>query len=361
MRIWHFFLVGILALLLGPGSALTQFQGGRGGGRGGRGGGMRMDPGQMFDMMAGGKKEIVISEVTDQRRQGFLNRIAQTAGITNGKITRDQYVAGLQQMMGQFGRGGNSGVPQKPDAAAPAPADAGAGGGAGGADTAALDQEAEADFKRRDLNGDGFLNPDEMPGSLRREWQQWDTNKDGKIDLKEYKAYYAARQQQRQQQWGGQPVVPVEEEEKKPPVYRAGKLPQGIPAWFEQYDTDKDGQIGLYEWKQTGKPIEEFLAMDKNQDGFLTIQEVMAYINKGKKTNGQAAPSSPGNVDGQNGGANPSWQGANRQGRGRGQGGQGRNGGQGQSNNGGDASAQGFDPTNRQGRGRGGRRNRDGN
>src|SRR5262249_49079078 len=40
-------------------------------------------------------------------------------------------------------------------------------------------------------------------------------------------------------------------------------------------DTDNDGQIGLYEWKASGRPIETFLAMDRNKDGFLTIDEIM--------------------------------------------------------------------------------------
>jgi Ca2+-binding EF-hand superfamily protein len=321
-----------------------------------------MDPGQMFDMMSGGKSEIVISEQTDQRRQMFLNMIAQRAGITNGKITRDQYVTAMQNRQ-QF-RGGGGGVPQQAGAPAPGAAAAGA-PGQGAADANAMNQDAEAEFKRQDLNGDGFLNPDEMQGRLRREWQMWDTNKDGKIDLTEFKAYYASQVQRRQQQQfggGGQATAVVEEEEKKPPVYRAGKLPQGIPAWFAQYDKDNDGQIGLYEWKSTGRPIDEFLAMDKNQDGFLTINEVMAFekAKKAKAAPGQPSAAPAPNPDGQvppsmpeNGGGNPAWQGGGRQGRG-GQGMPAWNGGQGQ-RPGGDPTGQG-----RQGRG-GGRRNRGGN
>jgi hypothetical protein len=56
-----------------------------------------------------------------------------------------------------------------------------------------------------------------------------------------------------------------------------GKLPRGLPAWFEQLDTDKDGQIGLYEWKGAGRPIAEFLAMDLNRDGFVTVEEALRY------------------------------------------------------------------------------------
>jgi hypothetical protein len=74
----------------------------------------------------------------------------------------------------------------------------------------------------------------------------------------------------------------AEDDETKPTVYRAGKLPKDIPAWFEQLDTDKDGQIGLYEWVNGNRSIDEFRAMDRNEDGFLTIDEVMAYVRANK-------------------------------------------------------------------------------
>jgi hypothetical protein len=60
-------------------------------------------------------------------------------------------------------------------------------------------------------------------------------------------------------------------------VYRPGKLPRELPSWFFQLDTDQDAQIGLYEWKVSGRSIEEFQRMDRNQDGFLTVEEVLYY------------------------------------------------------------------------------------
>src|SRR5205085_4502650 len=134
-------------------------------------------------------------------------------------------------------------------------------------------------------NGDGLLNNDEMPESLRIEREKWDANKDGFIDLAEFKAFFQARMQQVQTeraggQQGGLLIVPTqdEEDEPKPVVYRAGKLPKDIPSWFVQLDTDGDGQIGLYEWKNSGRSLQEFQAMDRNGDGFLTIDEVMRTV-----------------------------------------------------------------------------------
>jgi hypothetical protein len=50
-----------------------------------------------------------------------------------------------------------------------------------------------------------------------------------------------------------------------------------LPAWFEQLDTNQDGQVSLYEWRVSGRPIAEFLCMDRNDDGFLTAEEVLRY------------------------------------------------------------------------------------
>ena len=55
-------------------------------------------------------------------------------------------------------------------------------------------------------------------------------------------------------------------------------MPKELPAWFTQLDTDGDAQIGLYEWKDEGRSLEEFAQIDRNNDGFLTVQEVMRHI-----------------------------------------------------------------------------------
>src|SRR5207253_11228464 len=122
MRTRLYLVIGVAILLLGPMQGWTQFPGGGGGGGGrggGRGGGFNTDPGARFDQMTNGKGVWVRSEITDQRQQFFFNRIAQSAGATNGQITRDQYVTGMQQMMPKWSGGGTRGGGGAPTAHGP--------------------------------------------------------------------------------------------------------------------------------------------------------------------------------------------------------------------------------------------------
>ena len=92
---------------------------------------------------------------------------------------------------------------------------------------------------------------------------------------------------------GSDPVFtppPPPEEEKRPVVYRAGKLPKELPPWFAQLDEDKDGQVGLYEWKKAGRPLNEFQAIDLNGDGFITVEEALRYVKVQGKNIASAVP-----------------------------------------------------------------------
>jgi len=170
---------------------------------------------------------------------------------------------------------------------------------------------AEERFRALDRNGDGVLSWGEMPRALRSELDKWDKNKDGFLDLNEYKAYFQARHQQSRAEWAAfspepppqrtaptEATAPVERETGKLVVYRAGKLPKELPPWFEQLDTDHDGQIGLYEWKTSGRPISEFLAMDRNHDGFLTVNEVLKAMAASSQA-GAPATRMPGGMGGE--------------------------------------------------------------
>lgn len=264
------------------------------GGDGERGGRMRMfggNPDEMFNRFSKGKDYIDRNEL-DGGQQFFFDRIAQQMGVTNGRITREQFKSATEQFMskmreGGFGGGGRGGF--------------GRGGFGGPPNPDMVNRFVEERFKQSDKNGDGLLSADEMSDALKSEREKWDTNKDGFIDLTEYKAYTSARFQQRQDERGksdGGPPGPngdfpplpggteqPEEPDQRPVVYRAGKLPKELPSWFVELDTDVDGQVGLYEWVKAGRPIDEFRSMDTNDDSFLTPEEALRYTKDGKSLN----------------------------------------------------------------------------
>jgi Ca2+-binding EF-hand superfamily protein len=252
--------------------------GGKKGGFGGKGGGgfggMNIDPDSIFNMMANGGNSIVIANSGMLRPQ--LEQWADQSGNTTGMISRVEFsnfmTSQLQNMGGFGGKGGGMG---------------GFGGGFGGGQGGGNydpDQAATTRFNKFDKDGDGFLDPDEMPDTIKDIWQQYDTNRDGRLSLEEYKALYRDVTGQRgggqnNNGMGAAGGTAVEDDwEARPTVYRAGKLPKELPDWFRQMDTDRDGQVGLYEWRASGKSIDEFKLYDRNGDGLLTAEEVLGYM-----------------------------------------------------------------------------------
>jgi Ca2+-binding EF-hand superfamily protein len=247
MRANVFLVVGIALLCASPAEVPGQ-QDGRNRAPSG------YEPAQYFDKMSGGSP-VWLRPATADSKQKFFDRVAQALGITNGQITLRQWLTGQEHIKPALGKKMPTGE--------------------------SFYQYAQREFKRFDLNGDGFLNPDEAPPALRQEFTLWDKNKDGVIDYKEFRSYLQATVRREQNAKIGAKAVAnllKMSEEDRPVVYRAGNLPlDKLPPWFVQLDTDHDGQIGLYEWRRAGKPLHEFQAMDRNNDGFLTVEEILYY------------------------------------------------------------------------------------
>lgn len=299
------FVLGALILGLGGSTAFTQGPGG--GEKKTRGFGM--DPDTQFEKYAKGKDVLVVSEVeVDERFARFMpsekvreqmNSYLTEKGISGGRMTREQFkdYSDWQRtkMMEQFSKGGFS-FGQK----------SGEGGGdkGGGED---LDARAKERFKQSDANGDGSLTLEEVKASRSRlsgEFDKHDKNNDGKIDLAEYLDYYKAavggftRGGDKGGDKGGEkgysgrglddekPKAAAPEE--KYVTYRYGNLPKDLPSWYADLDKDKDGQVGLYEWRGSGKDLKDFVAMDANADGFVTVEEFYRHQKAlaAKKTDG---------------------------------------------------------------------------
>ncbi|MFO0851895.1 MAG: EF-hand domain-containing protein [Gemmataceae bacterium] len=222
-----------------------------------------------------------------------------------------------QPTMIQTGPGGFGGGP-------------GMGGPGGGFDPASMpDDTIRMMMRRTDTDGDGRISAAEAQANdrMRDAFARFDTNRDGFIDATEYRAYLAERMSNRgnggpgggpggfggggpggfggqpgggfnpggmppggQPNFGGQPGGGFNpqaggdrrsgaevEETVRPEVHRYGKLPKGIPTFFEELDGDKDGMVGLYEWRRAGRPTASFVEMDLNADGYLTADEWLRF------------------------------------------------------------------------------------
>jgi hypothetical protein len=205
------------------------------------------------------------------RLRELLEDYANRQGITDGTLSRQQFAAFVNEYTGQVAQQALSGDP---------PATL----------TFAWDLLARMEFHRRDMDGDGYLTGQEMEPWLRNNLEQWDQNGDGAIDFREYRAYFRWKMGARLNRDAANgkfdpkgPLLitnsPLEETvDERPTVFRAGKLPDGLPTWFQELDYDGDGQVGLYEWRKSGKSIADFQAMDRNADGLLTVEEVLYYL-----------------------------------------------------------------------------------
>jgi Ca2+-binding EF-hand superfamily protein len=143
-------------------------------------------------------------------------------------------------------------------------------------------------FARFDTDRDGRLSPEEAPEALRAQWAKWDRNRDGFIDAAEYAEYYrAGLRSVGERVAAGEirlnlpahalpPAARAAAETAKPAAAKAAAKSM-LPDWWAELDTDRDGQIGLYEWRMAGLPMAQFREMDLDRDGLLTPMEYLAY------------------------------------------------------------------------------------
>jgi hypothetical protein len=158
-------------------------------------------------------------------------------------------------------------------------------------------------FRDLDRNETGYLESAEWTDSLRAVARQTDANRDGRIDRGEYRWYFENRvvatietvpppEPKRNEQFPPQnfqrPKEPAQDA--KPVAVRYGKLPPGLPKWFEEFDGDRDGQIALHEWRKAGRPLSEFGSMDLNDDSLLTADEWLRYDREQKRATAAEMP-----------------------------------------------------------------------
>ncbi len=271
-----------------------------------------------------------IPQATRDQSNAMAQRFGAEPLPTSGSITKDQYRDQMAKRMEAM-RGGRGGMtmgftapgstPGAPTGvvtfgapgSTPTPGAPPTWGGAppgsygqppGGAPQQVSDDQIKEYMKRYDRDNDGRISLEEGSRSdrLRGVFQQYDRNTDGFLDMEEYKGYVNDRFSGRDSNsppgspppgqqpygygqppggWGGpeggQPQQP--QEEPKPVVWRYGKLPKDLPSWFTSMDTNQDGQIALYEWRNEGESTEKFVPMDLNGDGLVTAEEYLRFKN----------------------------------------------------------------------------------
>ena len=128
-------------------------------------------------------------------------------------------------------------------------------------------------LERFDANRNGRLEPHESK-EIGLPVGQIDLNLDGELSRDELQAY----------------LEPLQEE--------AGQLTEGIPGWFYELDENRDRQVSLSEftvdWSE--QKMQEFAALDLNNDGLLTTEEVASSqrMMGGSFTNRDAEVLAPG-------------------------------------------------------------------
>lgn len=272
-----------LCLFVSTQPAESQKRGGfGGGGKGSFGGGGSMmmggDPDKLFDFLSKGRGFFLVTDTRSMRDP--LTQFATEQRIANGQITRDQFKSFWKTKMEKEVL--RAPTPPSGDSKGPVPPSGPGGAPPAGADrNEALMAWAESEFKRRDRNDDGYLNSDEAPDSLKNDFAKWDKNSDTLISMNEYRTYFQDRFQSGRRDDSSTVVTRIIEEENlelRPTVYRAGNLPKELPSWFQELDTDKDGQVAFHEWRAGNKDMAEFAKYDHNDDALMTAEEVLRQL-----------------------------------------------------------------------------------
>ena len=208
-----------------------------------------------FDRLANGKSTWDRETITRRPIMEIFDRMAERLNVTNGRLTRAQFHQyGRKYLVEGFSPPWDSADDQTQSA-------------------------ADRTFEQLDRDHNGVLSGDELSPALRAGRGKWDANRDGTVSKSEYRSYFAGRIQEWQKEQG----TGTSHDAARPTVYRAGKLPPDLPEWFARLDADGDGQVALYEWRESGWSVEDFRQLDRNDDGFLTADEIAWHVARAKE------------------------------------------------------------------------------
>jgi Ca2+-binding EF-hand superfamily protein len=143
-----------------------------------------------------------------------------------------------------------------------------------------LTSRTDERFRGLDRDGDGLLNFDKVSETRKGKMDKGDVNGGSDLDPDEWDedlgplSRAPPPNEARMPRPAARPPF-NDSRRSRPKANRLSRYPKNLPAWFKDYDTDGDGQVGLYEWKAKGDNLEEFKKYDLNDDGFITIEELI--------------------------------------------------------------------------------------
>jgi Ca2+-binding EF-hand superfamily protein len=209
----------------------------------------REDVLKWFDLLAAGGKEWRKADAPNARIESLFDRVVERSGLGPvPSVRRNEFEQFATRNLRTFE------PPNKKD----------------------QKESADRAFRVLDRDASGSLESAEWPVGLKTAIKQVDSDGNRRVDATEYLNYFDIRVTATTET-----MVKLRTEYDK--LRRPGgatALPGGLPAWFTKYDTDKDGQIGLYEWREAGEQINEFLKMDLDADGLLPPGEYTRYLKK---------------------------------------------------------------------------------
>jgi hypothetical protein len=131
----------------------------------------------------------------------------------------------------------------------------------------------EGMFRRYDRNKDRVLTEEEWR-AIRGNPKNADIDNDGRITFDEMLARVGNRTKPKEAGNKNTAAKARKSDRLKTPAER---LPEGLPAWFQERDRNGDGQIAMSEYgRRSESTVRQFKRYDADDDGFISPDEALA-------------------------------------------------------------------------------------